>query len=648
MKRRISIKHILGALAIAMSQQAMGQNLPNSFNYQAMINADDGSPIANKDITVEISILQGSECDNGGTCAILWQELHSPKTNDFGLFNVEIGSSDAINTMTGSMKKYSDIEWLNTTGGYYYMRVRVDFGEATYLNGMTDLGTTKFSAVPYALAASSADKAGQAESLSTNSDGKTILSAYQLADVSIVNPQKSQILVYDGKTWKNADPANTQGLTNIDIQNPSNGQLLIYNSTTRNWENKQFPALNIESMSNVTVETLNKKDVLIYNGTVWQNSQLKLNSLSDVTGTPASGNVLTYKDGAWTPAAPAAAGDKTTSIYDLTNVEIDKIELKDGYVLTFNESLNKWEARINENIWNKGTTNYYTDKRVGVGAEIQDGENGKNENVLFMVRSSEKGTSLFSGKGITIGCSSDRIGGSGSIALGGGAEGDVMGASCIVGNGASTTNSAENSLVLGSGSSSIAKNTLVIGANSKATDDNTSVLGSGLQSVGGNSLVIGRYNKYATDQLFAIGDGATGARNTCFYIKAGGDGYMMGSLTQASDARLKTDIKPLENAISNVMKLRGVSFHWDKSKNPNASGGLQFGYIAQEVEKIFPNIVSENINGYKSVNYTAMIPVLTEAVKEQQEEIEALKSENAELKSALDMLLKRVEALENK
>ncbi len=648
---KTDIRHILGALAIAaMSSQALAQSLPNSFNYQAMINADDGSPIANKDITVEISILQGSGCDDGGTCAILWQELHTPTTNDFGLFNVEIGSSNAINTMTGSIKKYSDIDWLNTSGGYYYMRVRVDFGEASYLNGMTDLGTTKFSSVPYSLAATTAESAKQAHTLSANADGKTALDISQLADVTVVNPQKNQILVFDGKTWKNSDPANTQGLTNIDIQNPANGQLLIYNGTSKNWENKPFPALNIESMSNVSVEALNKKDVLAYNGSAWQNTQLRLSSLSDVTGTPANGQVLTYNSGTWSPATPAAGDTKTTSIYDLTkDVKINKLDLKDGHVLTFNEPLNLWEARVNENIWTKGTTNYYTSKRIGVGAEIVPDVNGSS--VLMMVAtssSSTSGTSLFSGKGITIGCSKDRVKGSGSIALGAGGAGDVQGASCIVGNGATAEEMAENSIVLGNKATSNAINSLVIGANSKARGSNTSVLGSGLQSVGDNSLVIGKYNKYATDQLFAIGDGTSTTTNTCFYIKAGGDGYIQGALTNSSDSRLKTNINTLDNALGNIMKLRGVSFNWDKTKNPNAAEGLQFGFIAQEVEKIFPNLVSENINGYKAVNYTGIIPVLTEAIQDQQTEIEELKKENEELKSALEMLLKRVEALENK
>ena len=172
----------IGILALALSSgAAFAQNVPNSFCYQAVISAEDGSPVSNHQITVEVSIKQGNDCEDN-TCPVLWQELHSPKTNDFGSFSIEIGDKNAINTTGGSLSKYSDIDWLNTTNGNYYMQVRVDFGEASYLNGMTDLGTTKFSAVPYALAAQTAD---YANSIATDAKGNIKNTLGQLADVTI-------------------------------------------------------------------------------------------------------------------------------------------------------------------------------------------------------------------------------------------------------------------------------------------------------------------------------------------------------------------------------------------------------------------------------------------------------------------------------
>ena len=86
-----------------------------------------------------------------------------------------------------------------------------------------------------------------------------------------------------------------------------------------------------------------------------------------------------------------------------------------------------------------------------------------------------------------------------------------------------------------------------------------------------------------------------------------------------SDAVLKEDIEPITNPLKKILKLAGVTFTWKKSKQ----SGL--GVIAQEVEKIVPEIVSTNLNGHKTVSYDSLVPLLIEAVKEQQKQIEYLK-----------------------
>ena len=279
----------IGILAIALSAgSASAQTLPNSFSYQAVITADDGTPVSNHDITVEVSILQGNDCENG-SCPTLWQELHSPKTNDFGGFSIQIGDLNAINTTGGSLSKYSDIDWLDTKNGFYYMRVRVDFGEASYLNGMTDLGTTKFSAVPYSLAAQTADFAN---AIATDDNGNIGNTLGQLADVSITDAKANQILVYDAtlKAWKNTDPATAQGLTNINISSPKTGDHLVYNAENGKWENKTITTPSLADLSDVkNMTAITSGDVLYYNGTnkVWENKTFKLNSIQDVNATGA-------------------------------------------------------------------------------------------------------------------------------------------------------------------------------------------------------------------------------------------------------------------------------------------------------------------------------------------------------------------------
>jgi hypothetical protein len=84
-----------------------------------------------------------------------------------------------------------------------------------------------------------------------------------------------------------------------------------------------------------------------------------------------------------------------------------------------------------------------------------------------------------------------------------------------------------------------------------------------------------------------------------------------------SDINLKENIRPIEDSLNKVLQLNGVSFDWKETQQPSV------GVIAQEVEKVFPELVRTGEN--KSVNYNGLIGVLIEAVKEQQKQIEELK-----------------------
>jgi hypothetical protein len=94
-----------------------------------------------------------------------------------------------------------------------------------------------------------------------------------------------------------------------------------------------------------------------------------------------------------------------------------------------------------------------------------------------------------------------------------------------------------------------------------------------------------------------------------------------------SDERLKDDVKPLENSLDKVLALQGVSYKWNLGER---KGQSDIGLIAQQVEKVIPEVVREktNIDGdtYKSVNYEHLVGVLIEAIKEQQKQIDELKS----------------------
>lgn len=107
-----------------------------------------------------------------------------------------------------------------------------------------------------------------------------------------------------------------------------------------------------------------------------------------------------------------------------------------------------------------------------------------------------------------------------------------------------------------------------------------------------------------------------------------GDIWIAGTVTQASDLRLKTNVQTLDHALEKVTRLRGVSYNWKSDPERQTP---QIGLIAQELEQVYPEFVHNNQDGMKSVNYAQLTAVLIEAIKELNAEIEQLKQENLEL-----------------
>ena len=129
-----------------------------------------------------------------------------------------------------------------------------------------------------------------------------------------------------------------------------------------------------------------------------------------------------------------------------------------------------------------------------------------------------------------------------------------------------------------------------------------------------------------------------------------------------SDGRLKKDIQPLTHALDAILKLQGKTYRW--KEDTTFANKKDIGLVAQEVEKVFPELVAENEQGYKGIAYSKLTAVLIEAMKEQQGQmatqqnqitaqqgqIDVLEKENAELKAIMaeqmDALLARVAMLE--
>ena len=106
-----------------------------------------------------------------------------------------------------------------------------------------------------------------------------------------------------------------------------------------------------------------------------------------------------------------------------------------------------------------------------------------------------------------------------------------------------------------------------------------------------------------------------------------------------SDMRWKRDIQPVKYGVSELMKLNSVSYLWNANDYPDMGFDTetQFGFIAQEFEKVIPELVRTDKDGYKSIDYVKLAPVLVEAIKEQQKQIDELKSLVNELSAKLSV-----------
>jgi hypothetical protein len=164
------------------------------------------------------------------------------------------------------------------------------------------------------------------------------------------------------------------------------------------------------------------------------------------------------------------------------------------------------------------------------------------------------------------------------------------------------------------------------------------LLGEGDSYINGGGLGIG--TTAPTQALHVVGNVRVSAIGSGVYwgpVNRSFDGTFT---TSTSDIRLKENVKTLDGGLNKVLQLRGVTFSWKS----NPEFGNRIGFIAQEMEKVIPELVFTNeVDGYKGINYAEVTAVLVEAIKELKTENDRLKSENEKVNTRLE----KIEALLN-
>jgi hypothetical protein len=152
-----------------------------------------------------------------------------------------------------------------------------------------------------------------------------------------------------------------------------------------------------------------------------------------------------------------------------------------------------------------------------------------------------------------------------------------------------------------------------------------------------NTISIGYYAQATADNTIQLGNPDIN------FVRSTGAFYGR-SFNVTSDLRLKTNIAPLQNSIAAIMQLKPVSYEKKSSLASNSYSTIENGFIAQDLQKVMPSLVTEGTDNDKllSVNYTALIPVLTKALQEQQKQIEDQNAKIAAQQKQIEELIKLV------
>ncbi len=298
-----------------------------------------------------------------------------------------------------------------------------------------------------------------------------------------------------------------------------------------------------------------------------------------------------------------------------------------------------------QTIWSSGLTGT-TDGNPGIGGSVIIGPNTAggtattiDQSVLIGLNAGLNSSNILNGVILGSGAGEDATNSNGFIALGisaGDNADEANGAIFLGGNAGRDSTSSENSFFAGSNAGRFttdADNAIFIGFNAGNSDlvDNSgdpsdySILLGQNTSTGGfsNSIAIGGGATNTASNQFMIGS-AGRPINTLILTGAAGNtctlDVTVASPSCTSDETLKTNISDLESVLDQVIQIRTINYDWINF--PDA--GNQIGFIAQDLEQYFPELVSLAPNGKKTVSYGGMTPILVQAIRELDMKIEEI------------------------
>ena len=285
-----------------------------------------------------------------------------------------------------------------------------------------------------------------------------------------------------------------------------------------------------------------------------------------------------------------------------TNNNIGISETNDGLAMTANTALVQTLIIGSNSVNAAGATDAKQNTGFGVGA-LDNLKQGDFNTALGYNAGTAVGGAGGSGLANTL------IGKAAGFAIGAGDYNVAVGAgtAAVVVGGDKNVFIGHNS----KGDATNAQNRIGLGQATLVETDNTALIGNAsITKVYFGGMGSGEYNSdlYANSLALENGETITNATDGTIVVS--------GNLTVSSDMRLKDNILPLGSTMTNILKLDGKSYTRD--------GREEIGLLAQDVQLVYPELVSEDANGMLSVNYQALSAILINGVKDQEARIQKL------------------------
>jgi len=608
---------------------------PQKFNYQAV--ARDGNTVlANTPLDVKFEILQYSS-----TGTMMWTETQTGiTTNNFGLFNIQVGSEIEIS-----------IDW---NDGPYFLKVEVDLG-----NGFTGFGNSELLSVPYAL----------------NSRSVTTLEKLDIQGPVDMNPDSAlfEVKRNDGQIMFAVYNSGVRMFVEEGPAKGSKGGFAIGGFTPGKGETGEYFRVTTDSvriyLDNTTTKgskggfaiggfTPGKDNDMVqeYLRVTEDSTRIYIDNTATKSRkggfaiggfTPGKGNSIDFLN-----LSPEnyfighEAGVKLSGIYNsIIGYQAAKNSIggNSNVLLGYQAGYNLGSGGSDDNNTIIGYRANFTGRgndNIIIGSLAGENKSFSSSNIVI---GSSAGTNLGGDQNIIIGRSAGKIvTGTNNTVIGDQALMDGSGgnSNVILGQMAGNKNSGSYNVMIGNntGLSNLSgMNNVYLGTSAGLLNNGNSNIFIGYNAGRNTNDISGQLfiDNSSTDMPLIYGNFETD------YFRINGTLEVTEEIVAPSDIRLKENIVQLDKVLPKLAQLHGIYFDWKKidGLNIKLNDRRQIGVIAQEVEKFFPELVVENEFGYKGVDYSKLTPILIEAVNEQQEIIEQKNRQ-------IDELEKRIEKIE--